>query len=147
MYNIHIYITLCVPITLGCYKTGAALAAHCAIDFFDQKAIQPMFVYTYGQPRVGNQQFANYYNSNIKIHYRVTHRKDPVPHVPTEDMGFYHMMEEIFYPKNPNETYIVCSESGEQSNCSDQYLVDLDIYDHLDYMGFDFTTNYLSCKV
>jgi len=135
------------PLQITGHSLGAALATHCAIDFYDQKQIQPTFVYTYGQPRVGNEQFAEFYNSCINLHYRVTHRKDPVPHVPTEDMGFYHVMEEIFYAQNPNTTYVVCSESGEQPNCSDQYLLDLDIDDHLDYMGFDFITNYLSCKL
>jgi hypothetical protein len=135
------------PLQITGHSLGGALAAHCALDFYDQKGIQPMFVYTFGEPREGNQKFANYYNSRIKNHYRVTHSQDPVPHVPTEDMGFYHMMEEIFYPGNPNSTFVVCSESGEQSSCSDQYFLDLDIADHLDYMGFDFVTDYLLCKL
>ncbi len=57
------------------------------------------------------------------------------------------MPHEVFYAHNPNDTYTVCDGSGEDPNCSDKYLADLDVLDHLDYMGFDFTSNYLSCKI
>ena len=45
-------------------------------------------VYTFGEPRVGNKAFHAYYNSGEHLSWRVTHHRDPVPHLPTEDMGF-----------------------------------------------------------
>jgi hypothetical protein len=129
------------------HSLGAALATHCAIDFYDSAAIQPNWVYTYGQPRVGNSAFADFYNSKITTHWRVTHHQDPVPHLPPEDFGFWHVVTEVFYPHNPNTTYQICNPSGEDPNCSDKYLVDVNVLDHLDYMGFDITENYLSCKL
>ena len=109
--------------------------------------IEPEFVYTFGQPRVGDANFAKYYNSLIDIHYRVTHSHDPVPHLPPEDFGFYHMATEVFYKSEPNGTYIVCDGSGEDENCSDGFLTDLWVPDHLDYMGFSFTKNIVQCDV
>jgi len=127
------------------HSLGGAMAAVCAIDFYNTYGIEPQYVYTFGEPRVGNLAFANYYNSKIHNHMRVTHHQDPVPHLPTESMGFYHENREYFYASNPNGTYVICSD-GEDSKCSDQYLLDLNVADHLDYMGFDFTSNYLTCK-
>jgi len=129
------------------HSLGGALATMCAIDFYVNYDVEPQFVYTFGEPRVGNSQFASYYESKIYNQMRVTHHKDPVPHVPSEDMGFYHEPREYFYQSNPNGTYTICEDIGEDPNCCDQYTVDLDVEDHLDYMGFDFTTNYLSCKI
>jgi len=127
------------------HSLGGALAASCAIDFYVTYGVEPQYVYTFGEPRVGNSEFATYYNSKIHNHFRVTHHQDPVPHLPTELMGFYHENREIFYASNPNGTYVTCA-TGEDPNCSDQYLIDLNVADHLDYMGFDFTSTYLTCK-
>lgn len=129
------------------HSLGAALAVHAALDGYLNYDVQPQFVYDFGQPRVGDYNFEMYYHNRINQHYRVTHRKDPVPHLPAEAFGFHHMALEIFYKSHPNGTYQVCDGSGEDPNCSDQYLADLDINDHLDYMGFSFDDNYLSCKL
>jgi len=127
------------------HSLGGAMAAMCAIDFYVTYGVQPQYVYTFGEPRLGNQQFATYYNSKIHNHMRVTHRMDPVPHLPTQLMGFYHENREYFYASNPNGTYVICA-NGEDSSCSNQYLIDVNVADHLSYMGFDWTTNYLTCK-
>jgi len=129
------------------HAEGGALATLCALDIFVKGAIEPQFVYTFGQPRVGNYEFYQYYASNIHQHFRVTHRKDPVPHIPAESFGYHHVPLEIFYPHDANGSYTVCNGSGEDPNCSDKYLVDLDVNDNLDYLDFDFIENYMSCKL
>lgn len=128
---------------------GAALAAHCALDGYLTYGVEPELTYTYGQPRVGDNGFAKYYQNRITEHIRVTHHQDPVPHVPNEWMGhsgYWHMTLEVFYAHDPNGTYVICDGSGEDPHCSDKYLTDLNVLDHLDYMGFDFTSNWLDCK-
>jgi predicted lipase len=45
-------------------------------------------LYTFGMPRIGNERFAEYAHSMYPKAYRVTHWRDPVPHIPLEDMGF-----------------------------------------------------------
>ena len=48
-------------------------------------------VYTYGQPRVGNTAFADFYMTGTRVSWRLTHHRDPVPHLPLESMGFHHI--------------------------------------------------------
>ena len=129
---------------------GSALATHCALDGYITYNVSYDYVYTYGPPRVGDGNFANYYVERIPYHYRVTHHKDPVPQLPEEWMkkGYHHISHEVYYPNDPNSTYIICNGSGEDPNCRDKYGLDLIfVADHLDYMGYDFTTNEIGCKV
>lgn len=77
--------------------------------------------------------------------YRLTHHKDPVPHLPSEIDFYEHTMTEVFYNEKQTE-YTIC-KSQEDKNCSDQYLFDLNVSDHLNYINFDFTANYLTCKL
>lgn len=80
-------------------------------------------------------------------HFRVTHNRDPVPHLPMIAMGYSHIRTEVFYNWD-NSAFKVCSTSdGEDKTCSDQFLLPLVITDHLNYVGFDFIGNYLSCKL
>ena len=93
-------------------------------------------VYTYGSPRVGNDKFAAFYNSGIsnrRVTWRVTHHRDPVPHVPLKIMGFQHVATEVFYNAN-SSSYQVCDGSGEDPACMDS-LYGVDVSDHLDYFG------------
>ena len=65
-------------------------------------------VYTFGQPRVGNQAFANIYNaatngdscnSSLRdITFRVVNQNDIVPRLPGVLMGYRHCGQEIFLP-------------------------------------------------
>jgi hypothetical protein len=50
----------------------------------------------------------------------VTHRKDPVPHLPFEDWGFLHVNTEVFYKGSKKEGFQVCNDAtGEDKRCSD----------------------------
>jgi len=55
--------------------------------------------------------------------FRLTHNRDPVPHLPTESMGFRHPAFEVFY-NEANSAYKICDSSGEDNSCSNQFLVD-----------------------
>lgn len=116
------------------HSLGASVAVHCAADLYVELQLTPQYVYTYGQPRVGESHFSTWYDSKITNHFRITHGRDPVPHLPLESMGFHHTTLEIFYVGNP-PSYKVCNGSGEDDSCSNQYLADLDILAHLTYMG------------
>lgn len=111
---------------------GGAMSVHCAADLVINLAFIPQYVYTFGEPRVGNKQFSQWYNSIVQNHFRVTHRRDPVPHAPLKNLGFYHVATEIFYESN-SSTYKVCDSSGEDDSCSNQYIRP-SIQDHLTYM-------------
>ena len=108
-------------------------------------------LYTFGSPRVGDGKFAVWFderfgNSNFKA--RVTHNRDPVPHLPLIDMGFTHVSTEIFYKGAVKSGFTVCKDGSgkEDMKCSDQYYVDPSIPDHITYMDIDFTSNILKCQ-
>eukprot|EP01035_Chromulina_nebulosa_P023537 gene23537-30518_t len=132
-------------ISITGHSLGAALAAHCAGDLYSL-GYNFTTLYTYGMPRVGNKAYELWYTSVISGTFRQVHHKDPVPHVPPESWQFHHMPYEVFYERDYN-SYTICSVEGEDSKCSDQYLADLDVANHLNYLDFDFTTNWLSCEI
>jgi len=139
-----------LPVHITGHSLGSALATHCALDGYLNYNQSYDFVYTFGPPRVGDDDFAKFYVERVPNHFRVTHHRDPVPQLPEQWMalGYHHISHEVYYPNNPNTTYKVCDGSGEDPTCRDQYGLDLlFIADHLDYMGFSFTDNEIECKV
>jgi predicted lipase len=50
---------------------------------------------TYGTPRVGNPQFAAYFDQAISDFTRVNNEKDPIPIVPGRFLGFAHPSGEV----------------------------------------------------
>ena len=57
------------------HSLGSALATHCALDGALNYNRSYDFVYTFGPPRVGDKNWATFYESKIPYHYRVTHHK------------------------------------------------------------------------
>lgn len=47
-------------------------------------------VYTFGQPRVGDASFANFYQKTAPNTFRIINYADTVPHVPPSAFGFVH---------------------------------------------------------
>jgi ribosomal protein L37AE/L43A len=117
------------------HSLGAAMAAHCAAELVN-KGYKIKTAYTYGMPRVGDENFEKWYVSVVPGTFRVVHRKDPVPHVPYENWGFHHMAYEVFYLEDP-EKYKVCNFEGEDKSCSDQYLADVDVGKSLPILFFN----------
>ena len=115
------------------HSLGAAIAMLAAYELQYEFKIPVDGVYTYGQPRVGNEAFHDFYNDNSpRVTWRLTHWRDPVPHVPLESMGFSHIGTEVWY----NEDFSVgkvCDGSGEDSSCSDSLTFDTSVDDHLHY--------------
>ena len=118
------------------HSLGAAMATLAAFELAD-KGYRVATQYTFGQPRVGNAAFANLFQSTLGAsgQFRVTHYHDPVPHVPLEDMGFYHTTTEVWY-NEANTQYKVC-DGGEDPTCADStpWYDFWDVKDHLHYMG------------
>jgi len=86
----------------------------------------------FGQPRVGDSDYAAFSDAKFPNQWRMVHHKDIVPHVPSEmwPFYFYHTSTEVFEDKGGN--YKVCAP-GEDPTCSDQYWT-FSISDHLTYM-------------
>ncbi len=58
------------------------------------------YLYTMGQPRVGNDKFAAFMTTFIPNTFRIVNNADQVPHVPQSILGFKHSGLEIWYKKN-----------------------------------------------
>eukprot|EP01039_Chlorochromonas_danica_P010167 gene10167-11251_t len=127
------------------HSLGAAMAAHCAAELV-HSGFSIETVYSYGMPRVGNEAFEKWYVTVVPGTFRCVHKKDPVPQLPPKNWGFHHMPYEVFYLQDYTN-WRLCNAEGEDISCSDQYIAALNVQDHLQYMGMDFTTNYLSCQL
>jgi len=77
------------------HSLGGGIATICALDIAHRLKIQ-VESYTFASPRVGNAAFVTAYQSNIRVTWRQTHDKDPVPHVPPIKLGYQHVAREIW---------------------------------------------------
>lgn len=131
------------------HSLGAAIATH-TVSYLLANKIKVTDFYNFGSPRVGDARFRVWFNEiygNEHFKARVTHRRDPVPHLPFEDWGFLHVNTEVFYKGSKKEGGYICNDaSGEDKKCCDTYRLDTDRLDHLSYYDIDFTGIVLSCQ-
>lgn len=127
------------PLFVTGHSLGAAISILAALELEAETRDRTVYLYNFGEPRVGDPAFAKYAAAHLPDGYqfRVTHHRDPVPHVPPMDFGFLHTPHELFYNNDGNTSYITCADStsAEDPNCSDQFLLPVDISDHLLYLG------------
>ena len=64
------------------HSLGGAVATLSAIQIAKFVSKERIVFMNYGSPRVGNQNFVNYFMSIIPNGIRVVNYKDPVPHLP-----------------------------------------------------------------
>ncbi|KAF8705496.1 Alpha beta-hydrolase, partial [Rhizoctonia solani] len=78
-------------VTLVGHSLGGALAA---LDALYLKLNLPSTIaikaVTYGQPRVGNQEFADLFQQKITDYSRITNIEDEIPIVPGRFLGYHH---------------------------------------------------------
>ena len=123
------------------HSLGGALAVFATLDLhFEGYASQftSVAMYNYGQPRVGNVAFADFYQSLQNVSFRVINERDPVPHLPPKKIlgeKYWPAPTEVWYHGKPPR-YQVCGPSGEEPNCSDG-VIDVDFADHATYMGVE----------
>jgi hypothetical protein len=132
------------------HSLGAALAVFAGLDLELEMNIPVATIYTAGEPRGGDIDWAEFLIKNFDSrHFRQTHFTDPIPHLAPEKFGFAHATQEIYYEQhNSLGKYKECSiTTGEDYTCSDKNVANLNLLMHLSYLGFDFTSNYLSCKL
>lgn len=69
--------------------------------------------YNFGSPRVGDAKFTAWFNNQYgvdRFKARVTHHRDPVPHLPFQDWAFLHVNTEVFYEGKVSGHYVVCDD-------------------------------------
>lgn len=73
------------------HSLGGALAALCAAQMKTSVPNASVYLFTYGSPRVGNEELASYIETVLGWrNFRVTHLNDPVPRLPGRALGFAH---------------------------------------------------------
>lgn len=115
------------------HSYGAAVCQLFSMELL-AKNIQSQ-VYNFGQPRVGDMDFAYFVNDHLFNLWRFTHNKDLVPHIPpSTGFEYFHSCREIFQDGDNNT--IFCSNIDcEDPNCSQQYrLVQTNTDDHHIYL-------------
>jgi len=117
------------------HSLGAAASTLAAMDMIVNLGMPGVQVLNYGQPRVGNQDFATNTHKYISGLQRMVDNKDIVPSVPPQALGYEHETTEIWETPSGGANYKVCSSTnGEDPTCSDSVVSD-STADHLIYMG------------
>mmetsp|Transcript_23824 Transcript_23824/g.62385 ORF Transcript_23824/g.62385 Transcript_23824/m.62385 type:complete len:309 (-) Transcript_23824:402-1328(-) len=135
------------------HSLGAALAtlAGVALVCDDRFNSQPLVVYNFGSPRIGNDALYELVEVALSDQLRIlrhTHWQDPVPHLPLEMMGYHHVAREYFLgeywaPPQGNHSVQECDGSGEDPKCADQFDLPDNIDNHLQY--FNVTLSSTAC--
>jgi hypothetical protein len=90
------------------HSLGAAMAVIAAARIFspDYLSWQPLVrgVYTYGQPSVGDAQFARHFAPLFEL-YRHVYRYDVVPHLPPSDVGGFPHFGTEFFASDPSTNW------------------------------------------
>jgi len=129
------------------HSMGGAMASFCGLDLVVNEGEDNVQVMTFGQPRVGNADFASYYSLLVPNTFRITHDHDIVPHLPP----YYYLFPQKTYHHFPTEVWVkdlsflnifrfsmekVCDNTGEDPTCS-RSVRGTSISDHLRYFGVE----------
>lgn len=131
------------------HSLGAAQAMHCAIHLYIH-GVTIDHIYTVGQPRVGNTALSDWYDNLGLDHWRITHHRDPIPHLPWRGIGNYkQILKEAWYKDaDASAPDQICDTVVEDTKCADQFNDELTtafISDHWSYLGFSFSAAVLRC--
>ncbi|KZV63744.1 alpha/beta-hydrolase [Peniophora sp. CONT] len=101
---------------------------------------------TFGTPRVGNPDYATYFDSAVSNFTRVNNQQDPIPTLPPADFGFQHVAKEIHILDTDSAVLCPGAEDTTDAQCIDQTepsITDSDILNHLGpYQGVYIGTIY-----
>ncbi|KAJ2084341.1 hypothetical protein H4R24_000134 [Coemansia sp. RSA 988] len=118
------------------HSLGGARAAICLLDMSIKmpELLSRMFLYTQGQPRTGNKEFANAIDGLQATKYREVYEYDIAPRMPLFSMGYQHHSTEAW---NHNNQTLLCLTPTLDDGCSGNgdFLHPLTISDHFDYPG------------
>lgn len=86
------------------HSLGGALATLAAADFRNDgdDFAKRTELFTFGSPRVGNKHAVHFMSRQSSLSYRITSMDDPVPHLPTHLLGYYHTSPEYWINGNPS---------------------------------------------
>ncbi|RIA88220.1 Alpha/Beta hydrolase protein [Glomus cerebriforme] len=99
------------------HSLGGSLAVFQTLDLIGTPGLNPsnLFTYTYGEPRIGNKDFAQFVMNSGHKFFRVVNKDDLVPHLPPRELDYIHYGPEFWI--NPNNDVVVC-QNAEDNRCS-----------------------------
>lgn len=121
------------------HSAGSALASLFAYDLVTEGLFlyNNITLFTFGSPRFGNKEFVKSFVSFDIKYYRITYKKDIVPHLPQEFFGFLHIPNELWFTSS--SIYKLCNDSEikEDDSCSNSCspFSCNSVNDHLNYLG------------
>ncbi|KAJ4956496.1 hypothetical protein NE237_013279 [Protea cynaroides] len=124
------------------HSMGGAMASFCALDLAVNHGARIIQLMTFGQPRIGNSDFASYLSKHVPNTIRIVNDHDIVPHLPP----YYSHFPKKTYTHFAREVWLfdiglgslvytvekVCDGSGEDPTCS-RSVAGNSISDHLKY--------------
>jgi predicted lipase len=120
------------------HSSGGALASFLAYDLVTDGIFlyTNIHLYTFGSPRIGNKEFIKSFVSFDISHNRITYKKDIVPHLPEELLGFIHLPHEMWFTSSSK--YKQCNDHNgkEDDTCSNSCspFSCTSVNDHLNYL-------------
>jgi len=112
------------------HSLGGAIATLAAADLRVENSTNPIELWTFGSPRLGNTRFAEFVDRSTTGSWRIVNRRDPVPHLPMNFLGFEHVNTE--YWMQNSTSWKICDKM-EDAECSDS-LWSYDVGDHVFYL-------------
>lgn len=97
-----------VPVIITGHSLGGAMAVLATLDL-KHLGIAIKEVYTFGQPRVGDANFAAYLQKSTPEFYHVINYADIVPHLPPGAFGFQHGGHEVWYNPRGMQSHTICT--------------------------------------
>lgn len=89
------------PIWITGHSLGGALATLAAARFALELDKPVRGIYTFGQPRAGDREFARIFNADLKqIFFRFVNNSDIVTRIPTREMCYSHVGSLRFFDSN-----------------------------------------------
>ncbi|GBB86583.1 hypothetical protein RclHR1_00130024 [Rhizophagus clarus] len=122
------------------HSLGGSLAVLQTLDLIGTPGLNPsnLFTYTYGEPRTGNKEFAQFIMNSGHKFFRIVNKNDIIPHLPFRSLNYLQYGPEFWI--DPENEVVVCQDA-EDKKCSDS-LPFKSIISHAKY--FD-TTFLLTC--
>ncbi|CAJ0566035.1 unnamed protein product, partial [Mesorhabditis spiculigera] len=106
------------------HSLGGALAALGAAYIAKVEGVpgKDIRLITFGEPRVGDKNFADYLETTIPSSYRVVHQLDPIPRLPPKLSIFdmVHHRTELWYQNDmtPGKKYDICPYQDLDGTCA-----------------------------
>ncbi|SJX62485.1 related to triacylglycerol lipase precursor [Sporisorium reilianum f. sp. reilianum] len=125
-------------LTVG-HSLGAAVSLLDALYLKKQLPSNSVRSIVFGQPRTGNQAFADAVDANLAGFVHINNGHDPVPRLPPTINGYVHSSGEIWINPHNTNTAVTCP-GQENENC-------IDSVSPFDYKTADHTGTYFNVHI